>query len=60
MQEDVRCLKYNEIQGYLRNRYPLLMVDYAPEVVPGKYANGGNGFFNVTFPGIRLCPEYCS
>ena len=62
MQEDVRQLKYNEIQGYLRNRYPLLMVDYAPEVVPGKYANGVKNltqdewFFQCHFPGDPLVP----
>lgn len=58
----IRCLKYDEIQEYLRNRYPLLMVDYAPEVVPGKYANGiknltqDEWFFQCHFPGDPLVP----
>lgn len=55
-------LDYKEIQKYLRNRYPLLMVDYAEVVCPGKSATAiknltiNEWFFKCHFPGNPVMP----
>lgn len=51
-----------ELQKYQPNRYPLLMIDYVTEVVPGKYAKGyknmsnNEWFFPVHYPGDPNMP----
>lgn len=50
------------IMEYLRNRYPFLMVDYAPKVIPGKMAIAyknltiNEGYFVGHFPGNPIMP----
>jgi 3-hydroxyacyl-[acyl-carrier-protein] dehydratase len=51
-----------EIQKYLRNRYPFLMIDYVEEVIPGKSAKGyknltiNEWYFQGHFPGCPMMP----
>jgi 3-hydroxyacyl-[acyl-carrier-protein] dehydratase len=51
-----------EIQKYLRNRYPFLMIDKVEEVVPGKSARGyknltmNEWYFQGHFPGNPMMP----
>lgn len=45
-QEKTLNLNCKEITKYVINRFPLLMIDYAEDVIPGK---SGKGFKNVTF-----------
>lgn len=62
MAEQELALSADEIQEYIRNRYPLLLVDNAPRVLPGKYAYGekylpeDTWFFPCHFPGEPLVP----
>ena len=55
-------LKKKEILHYQKNRDPFLMIDYADEVYPGKYANGykelseNEWFFKVHWPGDPNMP----
>ena len=55
-------LNHSEIMKYLRNRPPLLMIDYADEVIPGKFArtvkklNQDEWFFPCHFPGNPVMP----
>jgi len=55
-------LDYKGIQKYLRNRYPLLMIDYAESVCPGKSATAiknitiNEWFFECHFPGNPVMP----
>ncbi len=50
-------LDYNGILEYQKNRYPMLMIDYVDEVIPGKSAKGyknltaNDWFFKDHFPG---------
>jgi 3-hydroxyacyl-[acyl-carrier-protein] dehydratase len=49
-------LDLNAIKEYQQNRYPYLMIDYADEILPGKFANGyktlneDEWFFKVHWP----------
>jgi 3-hydroxyacyl-[acyl-carrier-protein] dehydratase len=51
-----------EIQKYLRNRYPFLMIDKVEEVIPGKSAKGyknltvNEWYFQGHFPGHPIMP----
>ena len=51
-----------ELQKYQPNRYPLLMIDYVTEVLPGKYAKGyknmtnNEWYFPVHYPGDPNMP----
>lgn len=55
-------LDYMEIKEYLRNRYPLLMIDYAENVCPGQSAKAVKNlthdewFFQCHFPKNPLVP----
>lgn len=59
---DSFSLDYLGIQKYIRNKYPLLMIDYVDDVLPGKYANGyknltnNDWFFRNHFPGDNIMP----
>lgn len=45
MAEDIlRDLDINQIMKYHNCKYPVLMIDYVDEVVPGKYARGYKNF----------------
>lgn len=44
--EEITHMDIMEIMTYLRNRYPLLFIDYAEHIVPGKSARA---FKNVTY-----------
>ena len=60
--EGMKSLNYLEIQEYICNRYPLLMVDYVEKVIPGSYARGfknltnNDWFFREHFPGDNIMP----
>ena len=51
-----------ELQKYQPNRYPMLMIDYVTEVLPGKYAKGyknmtnNEWYFPVHYPGDPNMP----
>lgn len=56
------CLDAQELQKYQPNRYPLLMIDYVTEVIPGVSAKGyknmtnNEWFFPVHYPGDPNMP----
>ena len=62
--EEVKAFSLNaeELKKYQPNRYPLLMIDYVTEVVPGKYAKGyknlsnNEWYFPVHYPGDPNMP----
>lgn len=62
MEDEKLHLDYNEIKNYLRIEYPLLMVDYADEVYPGKSSKAiknltnNEWFFQCHFPGNPVMP----
>lgn len=55
-------LNKEDIKKYIRNREPLLLVEEAYDVCPGKYANGRKNipeeewFFECHFPGEPMVP----
>ena len=58
----ILSLDKEKILFYQKNRDPFLMIDYADEVSPGKFANGykklleNEWFFNVHWPGDPNMP----
>lgn len=55
-------LNYIELQDYLQQRFPFLMIDHVDEVIPGKSVKGyknltlNEWFFPPHFPGAPVMP----